>query len=301
MIWNFKVQFFFFWDKNNIFVKEKKNKKEEKDTHWGERESLKLKLKFNFSNFSLFLSCDSLVKREFLFHHPTNLSHNPHNQPNHNSNNRKRTISLSLSLSLSFHFPNFPFWISSSNPNSPPTSIPIFSFQSLCLSQKIFNSKFHSLSPNLRSLSLSLSLWICLALKKTSLRKWRPSKNWLSSPTLCAKPLRSSPTKMSMNPHPHRLHPHPNALPPSSTSSFSAMSYVPSPLSLTTYRFCVYKVICVCDVRNGSLDPMAFRTKLVGEILEWESKNSRKKRTWIVNFVMCVCVRGMDLCDPAAF
>ena len=29
-------------------------------------------------------------------------------------------------------------------------------------------------------------------------------------------------------------------------------------LSLTTYRFCVYKVICVCDVRNGSLDPMAF-------------------------------------------
>ena len=29
---------FFFWDKNNIFVKEKKNKKEEKDTHWGERE-----------------------------------------------------------------------------------------------------------------------------------------------------------------------------------------------------------------------------------------------------------------------
>ena len=99
---------FFFWDKNNIFVKEKKNKKEEKDTHWGERESLKLKLKFNFSNFSLFLSCDSLVKREFLFHHPTNLSHNSHNQPNHNSNNRKRTISLSLSLShfisQTFHF-----------------------------------------------------------------------------------------------------------------------------------------------------------------------------------------------------
>ena len=134
-----------------------------------ERESLKLKLKFNFSNFSLFLSCDSLVKREFLFHHPTNLSHNSHNQPNHNSNNRKRTISLSLSLSLSFHFPNFPFWISSSNPNSPPTSIPIFSFQSLCFSQKIFNSKFHSLSPNLRS--LSLSLWICITLKKNQSEK----------------------------------------------------------------------------------------------------------------------------------
>ena len=260
---------------------------------------MKLKLKFNFCNFSLFLSCDSLVKREFLFHHPTNLSHNSHNQPNHNSNNRKRTISLSLSLSLS-HFISQTFHFESHHQTLIP---PQLRSQS---SHFNLSASFRKFSiPNfihcLRISDLSLSLWICITLKKTSLRKWRPSKNWLSSPTLCAKPLRSSPTKMSMNPHPHRLHPHPNALPPSSTSSFSAMSYVPSPLSLTTYRFCVYKVICVCDVRNGSLDPMAFRTKLAGEILEWESKNSRKKRTWIVNFVMCVCVRGMDLCDPAAF
>ena len=263
MIWNFKVQIYFFFGSKQYFCKRKKNKKKKKRTHIEEREreSLKLKLKFNFSNFSLFLSCESLVKREFLFHHPTNQSQLSHNQPNHNSNNRKPfRDSLSHFISQTFHFESHHQTLI---PPSP-TSTPIFSFQSLSLCEKIFNSNFHSLSLNLRSLSLNLYCF-----EKISLRKWRPSKNWLSSPTLCAKPLRSSPTKMSMNPHPH-----PNALPLSSTSSFSAMSYVPLSLSLslslTTYRFCVYKVICVCDVRNGSLDPMAFWTKLVGEILEGE-------------------------------